>query len=123
MKKTDVKKLPTEELVEKTRALSSERWRAIYAGKPKEGNRMFDLLVAIDRELRARGLEAQRQLLKLLDDPDPGTRCWAAASVLEFAPSEGERVLTELAKPPNGLVGFSAERTLKQWRAGTFKPL
>jgi hypothetical protein len=123
MKKTDVKKLPTEELIEKTRTLSAERWRAIYAGKPKEGNRMFDLLVAIHRELRARGLEAQRQLLKLLDDPDPGTRCWAAASVLEFAPGAGERVLTELAKPPNGLVGFSAEWTLEKWRAGTFKPL
>ena len=123
MKKTEVKKLPTEELIERTRVLSAERWRAIHAGRPKDGNRMFDLLVAIDRELRARGIEAQRQLLRLLDDPDPGTRCWAAASVLEFAPGEGERVLTELAKPPNGLVGFSAERTLEQWRAGTFKPL
>jgi len=122
MKKAQVKKLSTEELVEKIRTLSAERWRAIYAGKPKDGNRMFDLLVAMERELRARGIEAQRQLLKLLDDPDPGTRCWAAASALEFAPSEGERVLTELAQPPNGLVGFSAERTLEQWRAGTFKP-
>lgn len=84
---------------------------------------MFDLLVAIDRELRARGLDAQRHLLSLLDDPDPGTRCWAAASVLEFAPDDGERVLTELAKAPNELIGFSAEMTLEQWRAGTFKPL
>lgn len=124
MKKSQVKKLSTEELVEKTRTLSAERWRAIYAGKPKDGNRMFDLLVAIRRELRARGMEAQRPLLALLDDPDPGTRCWAAVSVLEFAPSEGERVLTEIAKlPNNGLVGFSAERTLEQWKAGTFKPL
>ena len=123
MKKTDVKKLPTEELIDKTRTLSAERWRAIYAGKPKEGNRMFDLLVAIHRELRARGMDAQRQLLELLDDPDPGTRCWTAAAVLEFAPDEGERVLTELAKHAEGLVGFSAEWTLEKWREGTFKPL
>ncbi|QRN95312.1 DUF2019 domain-containing protein [Archangium violaceum] len=123
MKKTDLKKLPTGELIENTRSLSAERWRAIYAGKPKEGNRMFDLLVAIHRELRARGMDAQRQLLKLLDDPDPGTRCWAAAAVLEFAPDEGERVLIELAKHAEGLVGFSAEWTLEKWREGTFKPL
>jgi len=84
---------------------------------------MFDLLVAIQRELRTRGMEAQRQLLSLLDDPDPGTRCWAAASVLEFAPDEGERVLTDLSKNAEGLVGFSAEWTLEQWKAGTFKPL
>lgn len=123
MKKAEVKKLSTEQLVEKTRSLSARRWHAIYAGKPKDGNRMFDLLVAIQRELRTRGMEAQRQLLSLLDDPDPGTRCWAAASVLEFAPDEGERVLTDLSKNAEGLVGFSAEWTLEQWKAGTFKPL
>ncbi|WP_095981270.1 DUF2019 domain-containing protein [Melittangium boletus] len=122
MKKTQIKKLSTEELIEKTRTLSAERWPAIYAGKPKEANRMYDLLVAIRGELRARGLDAERQQLKLLDDPDPGTRCWVAGSVLEFASAEAERVLTEIAQHAGGLVGFSAERTLEQWRAGTFNP-
>ncbi|WP_075335916.1 DUF2019 domain-containing protein [Archangium gephyra] len=122
MKKTQLKKLPTEELVEKIRTLSAERWPAIYAGKPREANRMYDLLVAIERELKARGIEAQRQMLKLLDDPDPGTRCWVAGSVLQFAPAEGERVLTDIAAHVDGLVGFSAERTLEQWKAGTFNP-
>ena len=121
MKKAQIKKLPTEELIEKIRTLSAERWPAIYAGKPKEANRMYDLLVAIRAELRARGSEALRQLLKLLDDPDPGTRCWVAGSVLDFAPAEAEPVLAEIAKNAGGLVGFSAERTLEQWRAGTFK--
>jgi hypothetical protein len=122
-KKQQLRRLSIEQLIEITRNSSAERWHAIYAGKPRDGNRMFDLLVAIHRELRARGPEAQRQLLSLLDDPDPGTRCWVAASVLEFAPDEGERVLVELAKAPNGLIGFSAEMTLEQWKAGTFKPL
>jgi hypothetical protein len=123
MKKKEVRSLPTEKLVEETRTLSAERMRAIHAGRPKDGNRMFDLLVAIHRELRARGIEAQRQLLMLLDDPDPGTRCWTATAVMEFAPKEGARVLTELAKSAGGLVGFSAEWTLEEWRAGTLKPL
>ncbi len=122
MRKPQLKKLSTEELIENIRTLSAERWRVIHAGKPKEANRMYDLLVAARGELRARGIEAQRQLLKLLDDPDPGTRCWVAGSVLEFAPSEGERVLTEIAQHVDGLVGFSAERTLEQWKAGTFNP-
>ncbi|MFE8598322.1 DUF2019 domain-containing protein [Archangium violaceum] len=123
MKKTQLKNLSVEQLIEITRTASAERWLAIYAGKPKDGNRMFDLLVAIRRELRMRGLDAQRQFLGLLDDPDPGTRCWAAVSVLEFAPSEGERVLAELAKLPDSLVGLSAEMTMEQWKAGAFKPL
>lgn len=84
---------------------------------------MFDFLVAINRELRARGMEAQRHLLVLLDDPDLGTRCWAAKAVLEFAPREGERVLADLAKHADGLIGFSAEWALEQWNAGALKPL
>ncbi|HEX5744909.1 MAG TPA: DUF2019 domain-containing protein [Archangium sp.] len=122
MKKAQIKKLPTDDLIEQARTLSAERWPAIHAGKPKEANRMYDLLVAIRQELRARGSDAQRHLLKLLDDPDPGTRCWAAGSILEFAPAEGERVLTEIIKHVDGLVGFSATRTLEQWKAGTFNP-
>jgi uncharacterized protein DUF2019 len=122
MKKAQIKKLPTEELIEKTRILSAERWPAIHAGKPGEANRMYDLLVAIRQELKSRGIEAERQMLKLLDDPDPGTRCWVAGSVLAFAPAEGERVLTDIAAHVDGLVGFSAERTLEQWKAGTFNP-
>lgn len=123
MKKARLKKLPIDQLVEMTRTISAERMRAIYAGKPKDGNRMFEILVAIHRELRARGVEAQRQLLVLLDDPDLGTRCWAATAVMEFAPGEGERVLTDLARNAGGLVGFSAEWALEEWKAGTLKPL
>lgn len=78
-------------------------------------------VVAIRRELRARGLEAERQQLKLLDDPDAGPRGWVAGSVLKFAPNEAERALEEISKTARGLVGF-AEHTLEQWRAGTFNP-
>ncbi|AKJ01188.1 Hypothetical protein AA314_02814 [Archangium gephyra] len=42
--------------------------------------------------------------------------------MLQFAPAEGERVLTDIAAHVDGLVGFSAERTLEQWKAGTFNP-
>lgn len=123
MKKAQLKKLPIDQLVEMTRTISAERMRAICAGKPKDGNRMFDLLIAIHRELRARGVEAQLCLLVLLDAPDPATRCWAATAVMEFAPKEGERVLTDLARNAGGLVGFSAEWALAEWMAGTLNPL
>jgi len=123
MKNMRLNELPVEQLIEETKQLSAQRMRAIYAGKPKDGNRIFDLLVAIHRELRARGVEAQRQLLVLLDDPDLGTRCWAATAVMEFAPREGERVLADLARNAGGLIGFSAEWALEEWKAGTLKPL
>ncbi|MCY1074686.1 DUF2019 domain-containing protein [Archangium lansingense] len=122
MKKAQWKTLSTERLVEEFGTLSAEHGRDIEGAKPKAANRKFDVLVAIRRELRERGPEAQRQLLKLMDSPEPGTRYWVASYALEFAPSEAELVLAELAKIPRSFVGFTAELTLQQWKAGTFNP-
>jgi Domain of unknown function (DUF2019) len=85
-------------------------------------NRKFPTLVAIIKELRARGVEAQRQLLKRLADPDPSTRNWTAGAVLDFAPSEAEQVLEELSSSQRNTLGFSADWTLKQWREGIYGP-
>ncbi len=84
-------------------------------------NRAADCIARVYHELRSRGLEAQRLLLPLLNDPRPGVRSWAAAHALQFEPSAGEPVLRELAKDRPGLRGFSAEITLREWRAGRLK--
>ncbi|WP_321548288.1 DUF2019 domain-containing protein [Hyalangium rubrum] len=117
-----LKGFTTEHLVEKYREISARHGRAIEAGNHKSANRDFSLIVAINKELRSRGSEAHQQLLSLLDDSEPGTRCWAAIDVLAFAPQEGERVLAELAKVPKSLVGLTAELTLQQWKRGEYKP-
>ncbi|WP_075005837.1 DUF2019 domain-containing protein [Stigmatella aurantiaca] len=122
MKAAQVQGLTADQLVEKYRELSARHGRAIEAGNHKAANRDFDVIVAVNKELRARGIEAHRELLTLLNDPEPGTRCWAATDVLEFAPREGEQVLAELAKVPGSLVGLTAEMTLRQWKAGEYKP-
>ena len=122
MKAAQLKGLTTDQLVEKYRELSARHGRAIEAGNHKVANREFDVIVAINKELRARGTEAHRRLLSLLNDQEPGTRCWAAMDVLAFEPQEGERVLTELSKVPKSLVGLTAGMTLQQWKAGAFKP-
>ena len=122
MKAAQVQGLTADQLVEKYRELSARHGRAIEAGNHKAANRDFDVIVAINKELRSRGIEAHRELLTLLNDPEPGTRCWAATDVLEFAPREGEQVLAELAKVPRSLVGLTADMTLRQWKAGEYKP-
>ena len=118
MTPASVKSLSTLQLVEQYREVSARHGRAIEDGDPRSANRDFDELAAIRAELHGRGLEARRQLLPLLNDSAPGTRCWAATDVLDFAPVEGEQTLSELAKTPGSLVGFTAEQTLVQWRAG-----
>jgi pyrroline-5-carboxylate reductase len=122
MRAAQLKGLTTDQLVEKYRELSARHGRAIEAGNHKAANRDFDVIVSINKKLRERGSEAQRLLLGLLNDEEPGTRCWAAIDVLAFEPQEGERVLAELAKVPKSLVGLTAGMTLQQWKAGAFNP-
>ncbi|WP_075335892.1 DUF2019 domain-containing protein [Archangium gephyra] len=122
MKKAQWKELSTERLVEEYGLISAEHGRDIEAGRPKAANRKYEVLVAMRKELRERGTEAQRQLLMLIDAPEPGTRYWVASFALAFAPDEGERVLAELSKTPKSFVGFTAGLALEQWKAGTFKP-
>jgi hypothetical protein len=122
MRKSQVKTASTERLVEEFRRLSAEHGHALEAANARAANRRFDTLVAIINELRARGPEAQRQLLTLLADPDPSTRNWTAGAVLDFAPSEAEQVLEELSRTQRNAIGFSADWTLNLWREGTYNP-
>ena len=122
MRKSQLKIFSTEQLVEEFRRLSAEHGHALEAANARAANRRFPTLVALIKEFRARGPEAQRQLLTLLADPDPSTRNWTAGAVLDFAPSEAEQVLEELSRTQRNAIGFSADWTLELWRKGTYKP-
>lgn len=94
--------------------------RATLEGDPKTANKNHDVIAAVYRELRQRGVESQRRLLALFGHRDAGVRQWAAAHALEFAPAEGERVLEEIAALA-GRAGFDAKMILREWRAGRLR--
>lgn len=122
MKAEDWKGFTTEALAERYREASANHGRLLDAHKTRAANREYDRAKAIETELKTRGAEAHERILKLLDDPEPGTRFWAASAALKFAPSEGERVLAALATPPLSLVGLSAAMTIEEWKSGRYKP-
>lgn len=74
-------------------------------------------IAAIYRARRARGLAAQLELLPLLQHETTGVRTWTASHALEFAPEQALPVLEELASD-EGIIGFNAQTTLSEWRAG-----
>jgi len=117
----DLKKLPVAALIEMYATAAATHGEATESGDYKTGNRHYRIVESVYRELRSRGLEAQRALLPLLARAEPGVRGWAAAHALEFAPTEGEPVLAALAAVKASLVGLSAEMTLKEWRRGTLR--
>jgi hypothetical protein len=91
---------------------------ATLAGDSARANAAHDEVAEIYRGFRARGREDQRRLLVLLDHPDPSVVAWAGAHALEFAPAEGEPALVALAQQDRGVLGFTSEMTLEEWRAG-----
>ena len=121
MKKRDIKMAETGSLVKMYARSAAAHGRFSEEADNRSANRHADIVAAVYRELRARGRDAQLALMPLLEDPDPDIRVWAAGHALEFAPEDGEKVLTEMAAAFKGLIGWSAEMTLKEWRKGTLR--
>ncbi|WP_141326872.1 DUF2019 domain-containing protein [Myxococcus sp. AB025B] len=92
--------------------------QALAAANHRAANRAHDRLAGAYRELRSRAAAAH--LLPLLKSEDDYVRSCAAAHALEFAPTQGEPVLLELAAHP-GRIRTRAEYTLKAWREGTLE--
>lgn len=121
MTASDLTRLPSDELVERYAAAAVAHGAATESGNSEEGNRSADLLLAINQELRRRGPDVHRGLLRLLSHPQPAVRGWAGSHALEFAPKEAECALEEVARIPKSLIGFTAEWTLREWRAGRLR--
>ncbi len=60
-------------------------------------NKDFDILVSIKDELKARGSEARRALLRLLSHDNPQVRLQAAKFVYPVARDEAKRCLQNIA--------------------------
>jgi hypothetical protein len=113
----DLAALSTGDLIARYADAAKRHGAATVSGS-RPANEEADLIAAVYRELRRRNSEDA--LLRLLESGDDGVRCWAAAHALEFAPEHGEPVLVRLADSP-GLLGFTAEMTLREWRRGRLR--
>lgn len=90
-------------------------------GDDRKANEQHDKLRAVYREIKAHGREASLSILRLLDSDSIGVRIWTAYFSLEFAPEIGASVLEEISRTSKGIQRFTAEMTLKEWKAGRLK--
>lgn len=103
------------------RAGAAAHGRATEKGDFVAANEAHHTVASVYRELRRRGVTAQRALLPLIVHDEAGVRGWAASHALEFAPEEGEAVLIAMSDVAKSKVSFSARLTLKEWRAGRLR--
>jgi hypothetical protein len=75
-------------------------------------NKHYTVLVAIRKELKARGPEARRSLLRLLGDDNPQVRLQVAQFVYPVAREEATKCLQDLASAKLPFQSLSAGMTL-----------
>jgi hypothetical protein len=102
--------------IETYAAAAATHGRATAAGDSSSANKAHGVIAEVYRELRKDG--AREELLPLLQHPDASVRAWAATHALDFAPTEGEPALQQLAAQESGFIGFNAQQALNVWREG-----
>jgi hypothetical protein len=117
MKKAEMRKASSKELVQRYEQLAAERGTQLESGSSEAANRAFQEETTIERELGRRGEPSLGLLLPLLKSANPWVRLDAAVPALFFAAEEAVPVLDELGSHGKAL-GFTAKFTLKQWRSG-----
>jgi uncharacterized protein DUF2019 len=120
MKRVNVNDADVAELLNLYERATIQHGRATESGDYKTANRESETIASVYRELRSRGLEAQKALLPLLHHSNIHVRVMAAADALEFAPDQGEPVLIEIAQS-RGIAPLNARMTLQEWRKGNLK--
>ena len=122
MKKSKLKKMPVDQLVNEFVVLAVQQNDALLGGEISKVNRLFDRLMAIKDELKARDGDQRTALMSLYDSPNMQVRLTAAKATLAVAPAAARRQLEEIeasqCQPQAGDAGMS----LWNLDRGVFKP-
>lgn len=86
---------------------------------PKRANKGAKQLHTCYKVLRE-SEEGRKALMGLMEDSEPGIRCWAASQCLQWKPDVARRVLESL-RNSQGPFSFGAEMTLKEFDNGRLK--
>ena len=122
MRQSTLKSMTTEQLVDRFAEIGVAQDEALLYDEIGKFNQLFDQMHAVDDELRARGPESRRALLRLFDHQNMQVRLQAAKWSLGIAPEKARAVIESISEsnwfPQAGEAGM----TLSNLEAGIFKP-
>lgn len=122
MRRTDVTKLSTPQLVDRFADIGVEQYVALLDNDHRKYNRLYDLMDEVDNELRIRGKSARLELLKLYDHPNTQVRLKAATRTLGVAPVRARQELEDIASDVDYPQTADARGLLRALDDGSFKP-
>jgi hypothetical protein len=122
MKPTKLEELTVDQLTERYTDIGVDQDRALLRGEISKFNRLFDQMVAIEDELRARSGDQRQQLLRLYEHPNAQVRLNAVKATLAVAPALARRMLQAIADSREYPQAGDAGMTLINLDRGIFKP-
>jgi hypothetical protein len=122
MKKVDLGQMSIDELVERFAEIGIAQDDALFHGRYAKFNRLYKQMDLTERELRRRGPEARRSLVRLFDHNNFQVRLNAAKRTLAVAPIEARRVIQWIFDSKIYPQAGDAGMCLSNLDDGTFKP-
>jgi hypothetical protein len=95
MKSTKLQNMTVPQLVQRYTAIGIDQDKASLRGEYGKFNRLFDEMVAIEDELKARDGDQRRELLRLYDHPNAQVRLNAMKATLAVAPEHAYQALRQ----------------------------
>lgn len=97
MKRANLAEMTISQLVDRFTALALEQYKAELYDEIAKYNRLYDDIIAIKEELRARGGDQRGALVPLFGHPNPQVRLKAALYALAVAPAAARQVLQDIS--------------------------
>jgi Domain of unknown function (DUF2019) len=114
--------MTVDQLVERFTVIALDQDKALLMDNYAKFNRLFDLMEAVEQELKAREDDQRRVLLRLYDHPNAQVRLKAVEATLAVAPERARRALEIIAGSREYPQAGAAGMTLDALDEGIFKP-
>jgi hypothetical protein len=119
---TAIQQMSTDQLVERFAEIAIAQDRALLYDERKTFNRLFQEMNDVDNELKSRGNDARRGLMRLYVHPNLQVRVKSAIRTLAVAPAEARKVLEALRDGGDLPQALDAGMTLSNLDRGIFRP-
>lgn len=122
MKQINLRAMTVDQLVDRFAEIGVAQDTAELMGEISKFNKLYGQMKDVDTELRARGEDARRALLRLYNHPNMQVRLQAAKKTLAVAPEAARQLIESISEsnwfPQAGEAGM----TLSNLDSGVFKP-
>ena len=121
MRQINLKAMTVDQLVDRFAEIGIAQDTAELMGEISKFNKLYGQMKDVDTELRARGEEARRALLRLYSHPNMQVRLQAAKKTLAVVPEAARHVIEEIKKSQWFPQAGEAGMTLRQSRFRHFQ--